>query len=127
MICNKHLPALCIAMEYLRVNNLALALKFATNARQMCADDPLVFNETGVAHYKNGDFAEARSCFERALALLGPEARRRGEWEPAFFNLAHAHRKLHNYADALRSKQCFVFFFVLFVEGFVIAAVSMCV
>jgi anaphase-promoting complex subunit 6 len=45
MICNKHLPSLCIAMEYLRVNNLALALKFATNARLMCADDPLVFNE----------------------------------------------------------------------------------
>lgn len=102
MVGRAHVPSLCIASEYLRVNNLALALKFAAAAERLCAADPLVWHETGVARYKSGEAAPALACFLRALALLGPQGPRRPDWEPAFYNAAHCLRRLRNYPEALR-------------------------
>jgi anaphase-promoting complex subunit 6 len=103
MISNCHLPSLCIAMEYLRVNNLSLALKFVENARQICPKDPLIYNEMGVVHYKNETYAEALECFKEVFQIVGEkEIRRRVEWESTLFNVGQVHRKLRNYPEALK-------------------------
>ena len=47
-----HLPGLCIGMEYLRTNNLALAHQYVEQAAQMCPTDPLVHNELGAILFK---------------------------------------------------------------------------
>ncbi len=98
-ICgNSHIPALCIGTEYLRVNNTELAQHFIASALQQCPADPLIYNErgesvllphalaqgvwnthththartcSGVAHYKNGQYADALDCFLRVDELVG--------------------------------------------------------
>jgi anaphase-promoting complex subunit 6 len=103
MISNNHIPPLCIAMEYLRVNNVALALKFIDSAQQLCPSDALLFNEMGVAHYKEHEYAAALNCFQKVVALVGQDViRKRIEWESTLFNMGHVYRKLRNYAEAFK-------------------------
>ena len=42
-----HLPLLCIGVEHMQTNNLQLAHQYMTAASNICAYDPLVFNELG--------------------------------------------------------------------------------
>jgi anaphase-promoting complex subunit 6 len=49
---SSHVPLLYIGMEYLRTNNLSLAQHFLRAACQLCASDPLLYNEMGVAYYR---------------------------------------------------------------------------
>lgn len=51
-----HLASLFIGMEYLRTNNLKTALLSFQEARKICDNDPLVFNEMGVVFYKQKGF-----------------------------------------------------------------------
>ena len=60
---------LCTGMEYLRTNNMSLSLTYFNQALKMCPKDPLVYNELGVVHYKNGDYVMAKANFETALKL----------------------------------------------------------
>lgn len=103
MISNCHLPSLCIAMEYLRVNNLGLALKFVENAKLLAPKDPLIYNEMGVIHYRNESYGEALACFRQVFALVGETGmRKRVEWEATLFNVGHVLRKMGNYVEALK-------------------------
>ena len=47
-----HLANLFIGMEYLRTNNLKTALLSFNEAKKICDNDPLVFNEIGIVYYK---------------------------------------------------------------------------
>jgi len=103
MISNCHLPALCIGMEYLRVNNLGLAMKFVDSAKEISPNDPLIYNEMGIVHYKNENYPEALKCFRHVFHLVGEKKlRQQVEWEPTVFNAGHALRKMKLYSDALR-------------------------
>ncbi len=48
-----HIPDMCIAMEFGRVNNFNLAKQFMRKARDTAPQDPLVWNELGLISYKN--------------------------------------------------------------------------
>jgi len=98
-----HLPILCTAIEYLRTNNVTLAESFCRKAKSMCATDPLVFNELGVVYYRQGKYKQAADCFQEGLRLCENQPERlRFAWEPAMYNLAHSHRKLGQYDEAIR-------------------------
>ncbi|KAL2620164.1 hypothetical protein R1flu_000369 [Riccia fluitans] len=94
-----HLPNLCIGMEYLRTNNLNLAEQFLLQAKTICPDDPLVFNELGVMTYRNKEFKIAADWFDRALNLAPKPLTE--SWEPTVVNFAHTLRKLKMYAKAI--------------------------
>ena len=103
MIFNSHLPSLCIAMEYLRVSNLSLALKFVQTAKLISPKDPLIYNEMGVIHYKNQEYAQALHSFRIVFQLVGEiEICKRVEWESTIFNVGHSFRKMKKYSDALK-------------------------
>jgi len=98
-----HLPVLCTAIEYLRTNNVPLAEQFCRQAKTMCATDPLVYNELGVVHYRQGRLKEAIDCFKEGLALCRNQPERlRHAWEPVMFNLGHAYRRMRKYDEAIR-------------------------
>ncbi|KAJ0395352.1 hypothetical protein ATCC90586_011819 [Pythium insidiosum] len=98
-----HLPQLYIGMEHLRTNNLTQALEFFRRAEAICPHDPLIYNEMGSVFYKQRDYRMAIDLYTRALELCEhlPE-RLMDMWEPTLSNLAHAHRKLKQYDDAIR-------------------------
>ena len=54
-----HLANLFIGMEYLRMNNLQTAIDFFKQAKEICPNDPLIFNEIGVCFYKLKDYDQA--------------------------------------------------------------------
>ncbi|GBG32886.1 Anaphase-promoting complex subunit 6 [Hondaea fermentalgiana] len=98
-----HLPVLCTAIEYLRTNNVPLAEQFCRQAKSMCATDPLVFNELGVVHFRQGRLKEAVDCFKQGLSLCKSQPERlRHAWEPVMFNLGHAYRRMRRFDDAIR-------------------------
>jgi anaphase-promoting complex subunit 6 len=99
LFAGTHIPVLAIGMEYQRTNNLSLAQQFFSKAAEICDTDPLLHNELGVALYRQGDYANAVACFQRALSLVPvPVAMR---WESLIVNLAHSLRKLGRYNDAI--------------------------
>jgi len=100
-----HLPFLYTGMEYLRNNNLRLAHQQFRHAQEICATDPLVLNEIGVALYLNQEYVEAIEIFQNALMLSKSD--NHVTWEPTLFNLGHTHRKLRQYDDAVSCyEQC---------------------
>ena len=97
-----HIPVLCTATEYLRTNNVTLAKQFCLRAQRMCGVDPMVLNELGVAHYRQGMNAEAIKCFRDAFALCQKQSPQLNSvWEPIVNNLGHACRKEGMYEDAI--------------------------
>jgi anaphase-promoting complex subunit 6 len=64
-----HLPPLFIGMEHLRTNNLAQALEFMKQAKEICPSDPLVYNELGAVFYKQKDYQNAILMFTKALRM----------------------------------------------------------
>lgn len=53
LISSCHLAPLCIGMELIRVNNFSLAMTYLSQAKDMCSNDPLIYNELGVVCYRN--------------------------------------------------------------------------
>lgn len=97
-----HLPQLCIGMEYVQTAQLPLAEQFVSGAMNLCATDPLVWNELGVICYLHTYYDRAAEAFTRALELAGAGARSVGApMESTLFNLGHALRKLHRYDEAI--------------------------
>lgn len=45
---------MCIGMEYIQLNDMALALDALHAALSICSDDALLFNEMGIVHYNQG-------------------------------------------------------------------------
>jgi len=94
-----HIPLVCIGMEYVRTQNLPLALRFFNQARTICPLDPLIYNELGIIAYKNNNFSEAVHQLEEALKYCSSLSA--GTREPVLYNLGHAYRKLRNYKKAI--------------------------
>lgn len=90
-----HLPLVFLAMECLPTNSPTLAEQYLHQARDVCASDPLVYNEMGVLMYRQGRYENARKLFEFVLELTrGVPERLQQVWESARYNLGHALRKL---------------------------------
>ena len=70
-----HLPLLYIGMEYLRTNNLALARHFLEGSRRLCASDPMVHNELGVAAFRSERYDDAKAARARSRARALARAR----------------------------------------------------
>lgn len=100
-----HLPVLCIGMEYMRTNNLALAEEFFKKAVEICPKDPLVHNELGVLAFRQNHYEQAQQAFELAISLLPKPIRTQDSWSSTLLNLGHALRKQGHFNAALRSYQ----------------------
>jgi len=98
-----HFPLLYSGMEYLRTNNLSLALHFIQAAHGLNPMDALVHNEWGVVHFRRGKYAEAAERFRTVLALAGGAGSRKGlgRWEGTVVNLAHCCRKEGKFQEAI--------------------------
>jgi len=98
-----HLPLLYTGMEYLRTNNLSLALHFVQAAYKLNPMEALVHNEWGVIHFRRGRYAEAAARFQSVLALAGGSSLRKGlgRWEGTVVNLAHCCRKEGKFQEAI--------------------------
>ncbi|KAG8959317.1 anaphase promoting complex subunit cdc16 [Tulasnella sp. 419] len=95
-----HLPALFLAMEYLQVNNLALAGEYLDLARTICDTDPLLHNERGVLAFHRQQYALAAGHFEQAIALTKTVQGTNAMWATTYLNLGQAYRKLGRLIDA---------------------------
>lgn len=100
------LPFLYMGMEYMRTNHSSLAKHFFTTAQSLSSTDkhnnPLLYNELGVWHYKQQDYTQAISYFQKALSSSSSSEQE--FWEPTMFNLGQSYRKSKQYANAL---ECF--------------------
>lgn len=78
-------------MEYLRMNNIPTALLQLNQAKQICQTDPQIFNEIGVAYYKQHDYETAQEHLGVALSFCKDS--HSSLYESILLNLAHCHRK----------------------------------
>eukprot|EP00742_Colponemidia_sp_Colp-10_P011512 GILJ01012796.1.p1 GENE.GILJ01012796.1~~GILJ01012796.1.p1 ORF type:complete len:526 (+),score=88.80 GILJ01012796.1:22-1578(+) len=99
LFTGSHLPSLCIGMEYLRTNNLALAQQALAHALSICAADPAVYHELAVVAHKQKEYRKAIELFKKGLSLcLRPLP---VAWESTVFNLGHSYRKLGMFVEAV--------------------------
>lgn len=90
-----HVPGMCIGMEYLRTNNLTLALQYVEQAASICRLDPRVQNELGSIYYKQGKYQDALQAYKKTLDQCKNQSDNQFDiWEPTLFNLGHVYRKL---------------------------------
>lgn len=108
-----HLPALFLGMEYLQVNNLALAGEYFGMAESICDTDPLLYNEQGVLAFYNERYVprilhfssltlnhpgyrydEAVDYLEKAISLATHVQGTDAVWATTYLNLGQAYRKL---------------------------------
>ena len=119
LFVGSHLPLLCMGMESFLTNSLpladqvihtaahtpptcppqyvplTLAPQYLRQSREVCAADPLVYNELAVVMYRTGRFKEAVELLGLVVNLTRSSAQHlRPMWEPVWFNLGHAQRKL---------------------------------
>ncbi|KIO34707.1 hypothetical protein M407DRAFT_63985 [Tulasnella calospora MUT 4182] len=98
-----HLPALFLGMEYLQVNNLALAGEYFCMAQSICDTDPLLYNEQGVLAFYNERYGEAVESLEKAISLATHVQGTDAVWATTYLNLGQAYRKLGRYLDAKKA------------------------
>eukprot|EP00698_Gefionella_okellyi_P008600 TRINITY_DN2138_c0_g1_i2.p2 TRINITY_DN2138_c0_g1~~TRINITY_DN2138_c0_g1_i2.p2 ORF type:complete len:259 (-),score=55.59 TRINITY_DN2138_c0_g1_i2:15-791(-) len=101
-------PLLCVGIEYLRANNLALADQHFLSAREISPQDAYVLHELGVVAYKTGNYPYAQQMFEEALRCavkLSGGGTLTPVWEPTVFSLGHAYRKQLLFVQALDQYQ----------------------
>ncbi len=98
-----HLANLFMGMEYLRTKNLRTALLSFELAKQVCATDPVVWNEIGVVLYRKQDYHKANEVLTQALNLC--EGVLSSTTECILFNLAHTFRKLGFFTQAIEHYQ----------------------
>jgi anaphase-promoting complex subunit 6 len=94
-----HLANLFIGMEYLRMNNLQTAIDFFKQAKEICPNDPLIFNEIGVCFYKLKDYDQAQENLGIAMSFCKDTNSQ--TYESVLLNLAHCHRKNKEYESAV--------------------------
>lgn len=104
LLPNSHVPPLSMASLCVRTAQLPQAAQLLALAHSRCGSDPLLFHESGVLAYRQGRWEDARSYFAAVLALVAdcPHHLRR-LWEPTFFNLGHALRKLRRLPEAIEA------------------------
>jgi len=94
-----HIPLLGMGLEYIRMNNLALAEQMLLRAYRRCPVDAAVAHELGSLALKQGQHTDAVQWLHKALTQIPQEYP--GMWEPTVVNLAHAYRKLRKFDSAI--------------------------
>lgn len=89
-----HLPALFLGMEYLQVNNLALAGEYFQMSNSICDSDPLLLNERGVLAFFERKYEESAAHLEKAIDLAASVQGTDAIWATTYLNLGQAYRKL---------------------------------
>ena len=95
-----HIPFLCMGMEYTRTDTSLVGIQWLSKSLEICAVDPLAYNELGVVAYKNGEYDEAIDYLLKALDLI-PEGLYVA-WEATLVNLATCYRKRKHYDLAIQ-------------------------
>jgi tetratricopeptide (TPR) repeat protein len=94
-----HIPLLGMGLEYIRMNNLALAEQMLLRAYRRCPIDAAVAHELGSLALRQGQHTKAVEWLHKALTQFPQEYP--GMWEPTVVNLAHAFRKLRKFDLAI--------------------------
>jgi anaphase-promoting complex subunit 6 len=94
-----HIPLLGMGLEYIRMNNLALAEQMLLRAHRRCPADAAVAHEIGSLALRQGNYTDAVHWLYKALTQMPLEYT--GMWEPTVVNLAHAYRKLRQFDSAI--------------------------
>jgi len=97
-----HLPNMFLGMQYMSLNNFALAEEYFTLAYDICSLDPLLLNEMGVLYFKKDEYEKSKKFLNRAMEQvsgLNPTARTTISIQ---LNLAHTYRKLGDYERAIK-------------------------
>ena len=90
-------------LEYIRMNNLALAEQMLLRAYRRCPADAAVAHELGSLALRQGKYNDAVQWLHKALMQIPQEYP--GMWEPTVVNLAHAYRKLRKFDLAIEMLQ----------------------
>jgi tetratricopeptide (TPR) repeat protein len=98
-----HIPLLGMGLEYIRMNNLALAEQMLLRAYRRCPADAAVAHELGSLALRQGKYNDAVQWLHKALMQIPQEYP--GMWEPTVVNLAHAYRKLRKFDLAIEMLQ----------------------
>ena len=73
------------------MNNLQTALLQFNQAKMICSTDPQIYNEIGVAYYKQKNYDQAQENLGMALSFC--KDTNSLLYESILLNLAHCHRK----------------------------------
>ena len=96
-----HLPQLFLGMQNLQLSNMTLAQEYLNASYLLCATDPLLLNELGVAFYHMNHYPQSAQLFERALAFAKDLDAEPGAWISTRANLGHAYRRQKLWVEAL--------------------------
>ena len=96
-----HQPLIGMGLEYVRMNNMALAEQTLLRAYRRCPVDPAVAHELGTIAYKSERYEEALQWLTKAWHAMPKDHVEL--WEPTVVNLGHALRKLKRYEEALEA------------------------
>lgn len=97
---HSHEPLLFMGMAHLNMSNYLYAEKFLKESYKLFDADPMVYNELGVVYYHRNEYKRAKDFFNATIRYISSECY--NSWESTFFNLGHCHRKLRQYADAIK-------------------------
>ena len=87
-------------MEFMRSSNYKTALIAFENAMELSKNDPLIYNEIGVVHYKQKNFEEAKDYFIKGIKLCSEDDISR-TYQTLLINLAHTYRYMKKYKEAI--------------------------
>ncbi|MCQ2816119.1 MAG: tetratricopeptide repeat protein [archaeon] len=96
-----HFANLYIGMEFIKGNNFKTALTCFDNALAICKNDPLIYNEIGIANYKQKKYEEAEQYFIKGLELCREESS--NVYQSLTLNLANCYRKETKYDLAIEN------------------------
>lgn len=81
------------------MNNFPTALLQFEQALKICRSDPLIFNEIGVTHYKQGNYEQALESLVQALSLCRDS--NSATYESILLNMGHCYRKQKDFFKAI--------------------------
>eukprot|EP00760_Papus_ankaliazontas_P038986 PhM_4_TR9454/c0_g1_i1/m.33279/K03353/APC6, CDC16; anaphase-promoting complex subunit 6 len=110
-----HRGCLYMGMQYSRGHSWKTAAVYIEEAYRMCPSDALVLNELGVMAFRAQNYEGALHHLRAAVEMCPYRPTGSDDrdvvipppvvcdyWEPIFFNLACAHRKLKHYPEAIQ-------------------------
>ena len=95
-----HFSNLYIGMEFMRSSNYKTALIAFQNALDLSKNDPLIYNEIGVVHYKQKNFEEAKEYFIKGIKLCSEDDVSR-TYQTLMINLGHTYRYMKKFKEAM--------------------------
>ena len=95
-----HFSNLYIGMEFMRSSNYKTAFIAFQNALDLSKNDPLIYNEIGVVHYKQKNFEEAKEYFIKGIKLCSEDDVSR-TYQTLMINLGHTYRYMKKFKEAM--------------------------